>query len=70
MSKNSIFVGNLSFDTTEDDLWNHFSECGDIKRARIVIDKKTKKPKGCGYVSFKVFSVNYRIPNHCSSLLN
>ncbi|KII65323.1 RNA-binding protein 34 [Thelohanellus kitauei] len=51
--RNAIFVGNLSFQTTENDLWTHFSSCGQIKRARITIDKATNKPKGCGYVTFK-----------------
>lgn len=47
-----IFVGNLSFDASEDILWEAFSEYGDIKSVRMPTDRETGRPKGFGYVEF------------------
>lgn len=48
----SIFVGNLSFAATEDELWEKFSEFGDVKGVRIPTDRDTGRPKGFAYVEF------------------
>ncbi|XP_075677354.1 uncharacterized protein LOC142645293 [Dermatophagoides pteronyssinus] len=48
----SLFLGNLSFKTTEDELREFFNECGEIKSVRIVRDSKTGIGKGFGYVNF------------------
>src|SRR6266852_8992134 len=34
-----LFVGNLSFDATEDSLWNVFAEYGDVKGVRVPTDR-------------------------------
>lgn len=47
-----IFVGNLSFDATEDTLWEKFSEFGDIKSIRMPTDRETGRVKGFAYVEF------------------
>ena len=47
-----LFVGNLSFDATEDALWEAFSEYGDVKSVRMPTDRDTGRPKGFGYVEF------------------
>jgi len=52
--KRSVFVGNLPFDVQDEDLYRHFSRCGEIEFVRIVRDKKTNIGKGFGYVQFKV----------------
>jgi len=52
-SKYSIFVGNLSFLINEDQMIEHFSDCGDIERVRIVRDKFAGRGKGIGFVVFK-----------------
>lgn len=47
-----LFVGNLSFNTTEDALWEVFSEYGEVKSVRLPTDRETQRPKGFGYVEF------------------
>ena len=49
----SVFVGNLPFNIQEEELREHFSQCGDVDDVRIVRDKKTGVGKGFGYVAFK-----------------
>ncbi|KAI5961466.1 NOP13 [Candida theae] len=48
-----LFVGNLSFDTTEDNLKEHFQHCGDIVRIRMATFQDTGKCKGFAFVDFK-----------------
>jgi RNA recognition motif-containing protein len=45
-----IYVGNLSFDTTEDSLRSLFSEHGTVESAKLVIDRDTGRPRGFGFV--------------------
>lgn len=47
-----IFVAKLSFDTTEDDLKEHFEEYGELEDVRINRDQKTGKSKGFGFITF------------------
>jgi RNA recognition motif-containing protein len=49
MSK-SIYVGNLSFQTTADDLIHLFGEHGTVTRAQIVSDRETGQSRGFGFV--------------------
>jgi RNA recognition motif-containing protein len=49
MSKN-IYVGNLSFETTADDLLQLFGEHGTVERAQIVTDRDTGRSRGFGFV--------------------
>ena len=48
----AVFVGNVPFDVTEDDVIAHFSKCGKIDNVRIVRDAKTGIGKGFCYVNF------------------
>jgi len=48
----AIFLGNLSFTTTENEVHEAFKNCGIIKGVRIVRDIKTGIGKGFGYVNF------------------
>ncbi|KAG5422401.1 NOP13 [Candida metapsilosis] len=48
-----LFVGNLSFDTTEDNLREHFQHCGDIVRIRMATFQDTGKCKGFAFIDFK-----------------
>ncbi|GFR92336.1 RNA-binding protein 34 [Elysia marginata] len=50
--KRSVFVGNLPFDVTEEDLYSHFEDCGEIKNVRLIRDRRTSLGKGIGYVQF------------------
>ncbi|KAK3942329.1 hypothetical protein QBC46DRAFT_256703 [Diplogelasinospora grovesii] len=48
-----IFVGNLSFQTTEDDVHAHFEKCGKIRWVKVATFEDTGKCKGYGWVNFE-----------------
>ncbi|KAI1086931.1 RNA-binding domain-containing protein [Rostrohypoxylon terebratum] len=48
-----IYVGNLSFQTTEDDLRTHFEKCGEIEWIKVATFEDSGKCKGFGWVKFK-----------------
>ena len=52
MSNKKIYVGNISFDTTEEELKNEFLEYGDIEEVKIIIDHQTNRSKGFGFITF------------------
>ena len=45
-----LYVGNLSFDATESDLFELFSGVGAVRNAEIVTHKQTEKSKGFAFV--------------------
>ncbi|HEY6347700.1 MAG TPA: RNA-binding protein [Bryobacteraceae bacterium] len=47
---NNIFVGNLSFQTTQEDLLSTFSQFGNVERVNIVTDRDTGQPRGFAFV--------------------
>jgi cold-inducible RNA-binding protein len=47
-----LYVGNLSFQTSEDRLREIFSEFGDVQSASLVMDRDTGRPRGFGFVEF------------------
>jgi RNA recognition motif-containing protein len=49
MSKN-LYVGNLSFQTTADDLLEAFGQYGTVTRAQVVEDRETGRSRGFGFV--------------------
>lgn len=48
---NKLFVGNLSFDTTENDLQDAFASHGSVLEVNIPQDRMTNKPRGFGFVT-------------------
>lgn len=46
----NIYVGNLSFDMTEDDLRQLFSQHGEVASASIIMDRETGRSRGFGFV--------------------
>ena len=50
MSK-KIYVGNLSFRTTEEELTDLFSQVGAVESVSIITDRDTGRSKGFGFVS-------------------
>jgi len=46
----NIYVGKLSYDTTEDDLRQAFAPYGKVDRVSIVMDRMTNRSKGFGFV--------------------
>jgi len=45
-----IYVGNLSYEVTEEDLRQEFGAFGEITSANIITDKYSGRPKGFGFV--------------------
>ncbi|NWQ76049.1 RBM34 protein, partial [Columbina picui] len=52
-NKRSVFLGNLSYDISNDAVREHFAVCGGVVAVRIVRDRKTGLGKGFGYVLFE-----------------
>lgn len=46
----TLFVGNLSFEATEEDLRTLFAQAGAVKSVQIVTDQMTGRPRGFGFV--------------------
>ena len=46
----NIFVGNLSFQTNQDDLMQAFSQYGNVERVNIVTDRDSGQPRGFAFV--------------------
>ena len=45
-----LFIGNISFKASEDDLMKHFSAMGEVVNAKIITDKTNGRSKGFGFV--------------------
>jgi RNA recognition motif-containing protein len=48
---NKLFVGNLSFNTTENDLQDAFAAHGTVLEANLMTDRVSGKPRGFGFVT-------------------
>lgn len=48
----SIFVGNVDYGASPEEIQAHFQSCGNINRVTILLDKFTGHPKGYAYVEF------------------
>ncbi len=46
----NIYVGNLSYDTTDRDLEEAFAKHGTVSSARVVMDRDTGRARGFGFV--------------------
>src|SRR2546427_3373818 len=46
-----LFVGNLSFNTTENDLQDAFAAHGTVVEANLMMDRMSGKPRGFGFVT-------------------
>jgi RNA recognition motif-containing protein len=46
-----LFVGNLSFDTTENDLQDAFAAHGTVTEANLMMDRTTGRPRGFAFVT-------------------
>ncbi|MBD2481204.1 MULTISPECIES: RNA recognition motif domain-containing protein [Planktothrix] len=49
----SIYVGNLSYDVTQDDLTSVFAEYGSVKRVQLPKDRETGKVRGFAFVEME-----------------
>ena len=48
---NKLFVGNLSFETTENDLQNAFAAHGTVVETNLMMDRTTGRPRGFGFIT-------------------
>ena len=48
---NKLFVGNLSFNTTENDLQDTFAAHGTVTETNLMMDRTTGRPRGFGFVT-------------------
>ena len=48
---NKLFVGNLSFNTTETDLQSLFGAHGTVTETNLMMDRETGRPRGFGFIT-------------------
>jgi RNA recognition motif-containing protein len=48
--ENKLYVGNLPYAATEDDVKNHFSQAGTVTSVALIIDRASGRAKGFGFV--------------------
>jgi len=53
MIMKSIYVGNLSFSATEEDIRNLFSSYGTVHSVKLVSDRETGRPRGFAFVEME-----------------
>jgi len=49
----TIYVGNINYQATEEDLKNVFSEYGEVNSVKIINDRETGRSKGFGFVEME-----------------
>lgn len=52
MNQNRLFVGNLSYQTMDRDLQDHFAQAGVVTSVNVMLDKFTGKSRGFAFVEF------------------
>ncbi len=52
MSQARLFVGNLSFQTGENDLQDYFAQAGAVSSVNLMLDKMTGRSRGFAFVEF------------------
>jgi RNA recognition motif-containing protein len=45
-----LYVGNMSYDTTQDQIRELFSQAGEVTDVSLITDRETSRPKGFGFV--------------------
>jgi cold-inducible RNA-binding protein len=53
MDNTKLYVGNLPFSATEDEVRNLFSSYGDVVKVDLVTDRETGRPRGFGFVEMR-----------------
>jgi cyanophycinase len=54
-----LFVGNLSFNTTENDLQDAFAAHGTVTEANLMMDRATGRPRGFGFITRAVIDQHF-----------
>lgn len=52
MPDTNLYVGNLPWDTTKEELAARFAQFGEVRGVRIITDKETGRSRGFGFVEF------------------
>ena len=52
MSQNRLFVGNLAYQTIENDLQEYFSQAGVVSSVNLMLDKFTGKSRGFAFIEY------------------
>lgn len=52
MQQNKLYVGNLPWSMSDQELKDLFSEFGEVTEAIIIMDRQTNRSKGFGFVTF------------------
>jgi cold-inducible RNA-binding protein len=52
MNQNRLFVGNLSYQTMENDLQDYFAQAGAVTSVNLMLDKMTGKSRGFAFIEF------------------
>lgn len=53
---NKIYVGNLPFSATEEQLAEDFAQCGEITEVKLIHDRDTGRSKGFAFITFATVS--------------
>lgn len=48
--ESKLYVGNLPYNVSEDDLRALFTQAGEVKEVTLILDRETRRPKGFGFV--------------------
>jgi RNA recognition motif-containing protein len=52
MNQNRLFVGNLSYQTADNDLQDYFAQAGTVTSVNVMFDKMTGKSRGFAFIEF------------------
>lgn len=52
MADKKLYVGNLAYGVTEQDLRDLFSQAGELQDVMLIVDRDTRRSKGFGFVEF------------------
>merc|ERR1711963_1390006 len=50
--EHKVFVANLPWSATEDDLYNTFEQFGNVRNATIIMDRETGRSRGYGFIEY------------------
>lgn len=51
-AKNKVFIANLNFDTSEEELRNYFSKFGNLIEVTVIKNRETRRPRGFGFLKY------------------
>ena len=49
----NIYVGNMPFEVTEEEIQELFAQHGEVRKVKLIIDRETGKPRGFGFVEME-----------------